>query len=399
MRTPRRLAESERQLAVAGLALVLTMAPWFSTAAVIADLRVRLDLGAIAASWLTIGVQLGFVLGAVASAVTGWADRLAAGRLMLVGAVAAAVANAAVIVAPDVATTLLARVLTGAALATVYPAGLRAASGWFRQGRGRALGWMVGGLTLGSALPHLVAGVGGLDWRVTIAVTSALTLLGGIVADRGLVEGPYQARPTRFAVRQIRAVLRRREFRFATLGYLGHMWELYAMWAWIGVFYAERWPGRSASLAAFGTIAAGALGAVYAGRLSDRLGRVRAASESLRWSGSAALVVGFLLDAPWPILLGVGATWGFWVVADSAQFSVIVSEHADPRTVGTALTLQLGSGFVLSVVTIFLIPVIVASHGWGWAFVFLVPGPLIGVWAMRRVRPARPAMAFASPYV
>ncbi len=388
-----------RQLRLTGLVLALGMTTWFSTAAVLGPLRDRLDLGTTAASLLTIAVQLGFVVGAVVSSITGLADRMSSGRLMAIGAVAASALNALVLLTPDAASTTAVRFGTGVALALVYPAGLRAVSGWFRQGRGRALGMMVAALTLGSALPHLLAAAGGVDWRLTVALSSVSTLGAGLLAEVALRDGPHLGAVVRFDRRQLSAVMRRREFRIATVGYLGHMWELYAMWAWIGVFYAERWPPRQASLAAFATIAVGGLGAVHAGRQSDRHGRDAAAVEALRWSGSVAVVIGFLLDAPWPILLGAGLVWGFWVVADSAQFSAVVSEHTDPRRAGTALTLQLGSGFVLSVLTIFAIPLVVDAGGWGWAFALLAPGPFLGAWAMRRLRPPAPAPGFANAHV
>lgn len=159
------------------------------------------------------------------------------------------------------------------------------------------------------------------------------------------------------------------------------------MWAWAAAFYGDVFESdRHASLAAFAVIGIGAAGSVYAGLLSDRVSRSQAAALAMKWSAAMAIVIGFLVDAPWPIVLGLGLIWGFWVVADSAQFSTIVSEVVDSSYVGTALTMQLAAGFTLTVFTIFLVPEIRDAYGWGWAFLLLAPGPILGAWAMRALQ-------------
>lgn len=367
--------------------LVAAMSPWFATAAVAADLRTRWALSVAEVSWLVIVVQLGFVVGAVASALTRLADRVAPHRLVLVGAAGAAGSTVLVVLADNYTVALFARGAAGAFLAGVYPPALKAMAGWYRTGRGTALGVMIGALTVGSALPHLVNALGGFPWQGTLLVVAALTMVGGLAIERFASEGPHAVATAAFDAGQLRAIVGDREFRLASLGYFGHMWELYAMWAWIGAFYADVVePDRGASLLAFLTIAAGAAGSVHAGRLSDRVGRSESAAVALRWSASVAVVVGFLVDAPWPLVTGVALVWGYWVVADSAQFSTVVTEVVDPRLVGTALTIQLATGFVLTVFTIFLVPIIRDAHGWGWAFLMLAPGPLLGVLAMRSLR-------------
>lgn len=386
-----RTTTARRELALLAIALVLAMSTWFSTAAVLGQLRAAWDLTRAEGSWLTIVVQLGFVAGALASAATNLADRVAPLRLILLGAVGAAVANAGVTLAGGLTPALAARFVTGACLAAVYPPALKAMSSWYREGRGFALGVMIGALTVGSALPHLVNGIGGLDWRATLLVASALTVAGGLVADRACTPGPYAVATAPFDPSQLRAIVRNPEFRLASAGYFGHMWELYAMWAWMAAFYGDVFEStRAASFAAFAVIGVGAAGAVYAGVVSDRRSRAEAAALAMRWSAATAIVIGFLVDAPAPLVVAVGLLWGFWVVADSAQFSTIVTEVTEPRYVGTALTVQLATGFVLTVFTIFLVPVVRDAHGWGWAFVLLAPGPVLGVWAMRRLR-RRPA--------
>ncbi len=364
------------------------MATWFSTAAVSGQLREDWNLSRTDSSWLSIVVQLGFVAGAIVLASTNLADRVAPRRLLFFGTVGAAASNAAVVVFDAYGPALVARFLTGVFLAGVYPPALKAMTSWYREGRGFAMGVMVGALTVGSALPHLINGMGGLDWQPTLLIASAATIVGGIIADRFCSDGPYTTAPAQFDPRQLVAILRSPKFRLASAGYFGHMWELYAMWAWIAAFYVDafdRPSPRAASLAAFAVIAAGAAGSVYAGLVSDRRSRPAAAALAMRWSGSVAVIIGFLVDAPTPLVVGIGLVWGFWVVADSAQFSTIVTEVVEPRYVGTALTIQLSAGFVLTVFTIFLVPVVRDAYSWGWAFLLLAPGPVLGVWAMHRL--------------
>jgi len=382
-----RFGNQRSQLGLLATALVLAMSPWFSTAAVLGELRSQWDLSNAAASWLTIVVQLGFVAGAVMSAATNLADRLPPRRLVLIGASGAALANALVVVGDRYDIAIVGRLLTGASLAMVYPPAMKAMSSWYRTGRGLALGVMIGALTVGSALPHLINALGGLAWKPTLLVVSAITLVGGLLAEGIGKDGPYAVGAAKFDPAQLRAIVANQQFRLASLGYFGHMWELYAMWSWIAAFYSDVFSSpRVASLAAFAVIGVGAAGSVYAGLVSDRRSRPEAAALAMRWSAGAAMLTGFLISAPWPIVLTAGIVWGFWVVADSAQFSAIVTEVTKARYVGTALTVQLAAGFVLTVFTIFLVPVVRDASSWGWAFVMLAPGPLLGAYAMRVLR-------------
>jgi MFS family permease len=261
---------------------------------------------------------------------------------------------------------------------------------WFRRGRGLALGTIVGALTLGSALPHLVNGLGGLDWRVVIYATSALTVAGGLVARVGVADGPFPFPRATFDPHQARYVFANRGVRLASLGYFGHMWELYAMWAWFVVFFrAVHGPGAGAAYATFAVIGVGALGCVAGGLLGDRWGRPQTTAAMMLASGTCALVIGLLAGVSTWVVLAVGLVWGFTVVADSAQFSTIVTERADQAYVGTALTLQLAVGFTLTVATIWLVPILERDVGWRWAFAFLAPGPLVGTLAMWRLAATR----------
>jgi MFS family permease len=377
-----------RALAVLAAALVLAMTTWFSASAVVPQLRAEWSLGDTAAAWLTIAVQLGFVAGALLSSVLNLADVIAPRVVILAGAAGAAAANALLGAVSGAGAAIPLRFLTGFFLAGVYPPALKLMATWFRRGRGTALGILVGALTLGSAMPHLVNGLGGLDWHTVVYATSALTLAGGLLA-LAVPDGPYPFPEATFDPHQARRVFGNRGVRLASLGYFGHMWELYAMWAWFVVFYATAVDdGAGAAYATFAVIAAGALGCWVGGILGDRIGRPETTALAMAVSGTCALLIGLFLDAPAWAVLAIGLVWGFTVVADSAQFSTLVTEHADQAYVGTALTMQLALGFTLTVATIWLLPFFADAVGWRWAFAFLAPGPALGVLAMLRLRAA-----------
>jgi MFS family permease len=383
-------------LAVLALAMVLAMTTWFSATAVLPELRDQWDLSTRSSSWLTISVQVGFVIGAVLSAMFNLADVIAARRLIFLGSLGAGLANLSLLWASGLETAIPARLATGAFLAGVYPPALKAMSTWFRVGRGTALGVMVGALTVGSATPHLINGVGGLSVDLVIVATSLLTVAGGLVAERLGRDGPFPFPPAVFDPRQAGRVFRSRPVLLASAGYFGHMWELYAMWAWIAVFlrdvFTDRgWsdPGQAASLFAFAMIGVGAIGSWVGGVLGDRWGRAESTMVAMTFSALSAVLIGFLREGPLALVIIVGLMWGFWVVADSAQFSAIVTEVAEQQYVGTAVTLQLAFGFTLTVITIWLVPVIRDASGWGWAFLMLAPGPALGLAAMALLRSDR----------
>jgi len=373
------------------VAMFLAMTTWFSASAVVPQLRELWELGPTGASMLTIAVQLGFVAGALVSAIMGTADVFAPRRVMLLGAIGAAVANGALLVADSASVAIGLRFATGFFLAGVYPPGLKEMATWFRLRRGTALGVMVGALTLGSALPHLVNGLGGLDWRLVIATTSLLTIAGGMVAAT-MPAGPFPFPKAPFDPRLTLAVVRNRRLRLASYGYFGHMWELYAMWTWIGTFlassFAEAGVGSAARWGAFATfaaIAAGSAGSVLGGVIADHRTRTYAAGLSMVLSGIAAATIGLLWSGPPALVVVAAMVWGFWVVADSAQFSTLAIEVTDPQYVGTAVTLQLAIGFVLTVGSIWLVPVLLEAWGFRTVFLVLVPGPLLGTIAMVRL--------------
>jgi MFS family permease len=380
-------------LALLAIALILSMSTWFSATAVVPQLRDAWDLTFAESAALTIAVQLGFVLGAIVSAAGTLADVFSSRWVIVAGALGAALANAGLAFTETPAVAIGLRAATGFFLAGVYPPALKLMATWFRERRGRALGILVGALTIGSALPHLVNALGGLDWRVVVGATSALTAVGAAIVALGVREGPHPFPRARFDPRQIARVLRQREVRLASLGYFGHMWELYAMWAWFLVLFSDalgtdRGSANSgAAVATFAVIGIGSLGCWAGGLLGDAGNRSRTTAVMMAVSGSCALVSAVFSGGPWPLLLAVGLVWGFSVVGDSAQFSTLVTEFADQTYVGTALTLQLALGFTLTVSTIWLVPAIERSAGWGWALAVLAAGPALGVIAMMRLAP------------
>jgi MFS family permease len=390
-----------RALILLSLTLVLSMSTWFSASAVIPQLRTAWHLTSALAAWLTIAVQLGFVAGALVSSLLNISDVIAPRHVVFGGSIGAAIANGLLHVAGGSSVGLLLRFFTGVFLAGIYPPALKLMSTWFRTGRGNALGILVGALVVGTAIPHLLNGLGGLDWRIVISGTSALTLAGGIIAEFAVHEGPFPFPRATFDPRQAGRVFANRGVRLASLGYFGHMWELYAMYAWFLAFFsahrlARGLPGGPVpAYATFAVIASGGVGCWIGGLSGDRWGRTRTTALMMTISAACALIIGFLFDAPSWVVLAVGLVWGFTIVADSAQFSTMVTELADQAYVGTAVTLQLAIGFTLTVATIWLIPALVAIAGWRLAFAFLAPGPVLGVLAMLRLKASPEAVKIA----
>ena len=393
-----------RALGLLSLAELLALSLWFSASAVLPALSREWALGDAGRAGLTIAVQAGFIVGTLAAALTNLPDVVSPRALMMWGALAGAVINAGLALGTEhLGPALVLRFLTGVCLAGTYPPAMKIAATWFRAGRGLAIGLLVAALTVGSAAPHLIRGLTDLPWRHTLLAASVLAALGALTVTL-VTEGPYRFPPARFDLRMATAVLRERGPRLACLGYFGHMWELYAMWTWLGAFLAASleargggsFAGLNASAATFACVGlAGALGAYGGGALADRWGRTTLTMAAMALSGLCALLIGFTFAGPPLATLLVALVWGATVIADSAQFSTAVTELAPAAYVGTALTTQTCLGFALTMASIWLIPPVVGLIGWRWAFGMLAIGPALGVVAMGRLRALPEAAAMA----
>jgi MFS family permease len=380
------------QLAWLSLAMFLGMTMWFSATAATAPIVAEFQVPPATAAWLTMAVQGGFVVGTLISAVLNLPDVINPRKLFRIGCIVGALANAALAVAGGPILMIVLRAVTGAALAWVYPPGMKIAAGWFQDKRGAALGVLIGALTIGSAFPHLLAAASAtVPWRMLILTASVFAIAGGAIVVAVVRDGPYVAASAPFDPAAVGRVFADRQTRRATLGYLGHMWELYAVWTWIAAFASAgagaAMRGTPASITgsavAFTTIASGAAGSAVAGAFADRIGKARIATWAMLVSGTCCVAAGLIFQAPTPVLFLFAAIWGIAVVADSAQLSALVAQYSPRDHVGTALTVQTCAGFLLTIVSIRLLPLAAETIGWQWVFLCLAPGPFLGALALR----------------
>ncbi|WP_270375362.1 MFS transporter [Marinicauda sp. Alg238-R41] len=381
-----------RSLALIALCQVLALSSWFAGAAALPALQAATDLDAFTRAALSSSVQIGFVAGALVSASLGLSDRFDPRRVFAAGAGLAALTTLAIILTPPGSLAMAGlRLLTGASLALVYPVGMKLAASWAKGDAGLLIGLLVGALTLGSALPHLFALDGAdVNWRTPFVWAAALAGLSAVLI--GFCQaGPAFVRARAFDPRAFVLAIRRADLRYANLGYLGHMWELYAFWAWAGAFLLAYFQARSLSASAIGSltfliIASGALGALGAGWLADRIGRTPVAAGAMLISGACALLTGLAWPLGPGVMIALLLVYGVSVIADSAQFSAAIAELAPRDQAGSLLTLQTALGFALTAVSVQALPYWVGVTGWQFAFAPLAIGPAIGVWAMLRLR-------------
>ncbi len=374
------------------IALVFSISTWFSATAVIPQLQSIWRLSPGTAAWLTIAVQIGFVVGAVISSLFNLADLLPSRYTIMISSTGASIANFLLLFAGGSDYGIPLRFATGFFIAGVYPPAFKLLSTWFRENRGLALGILAAALVTGNGTPHLINALGGLDWRIVISVTSLQALLGGLICGFLIQEGPYSFPRAEADLRQVRFAMENRGVRLATLGYVGHMWELFAMSAWILIFFVDVYAyhdvqlASAAALTTFGIFLSGGVGSWLGGYLGDRWGRTNTTILLMAISGACAVLIGLIYRSNVFVTLLIALIWGATIVGDSAQFSTMVTETADQAHVGTALTIQLAAGFAITVVTIWLLPYLRDWFSWRWAFALLAPGPLVGIWAMLRLK-------------
>ena len=379
-------------LALLSFAELLGMSVWLAASAIAPHFQARWGLTAAESGFLTSAVQVGFVAGTLVAAVLNLADVLPSRGYFAGAALLAAGANAALLVVPEPALGIGTRFLTGFFLAGVYPPAMKMAATWFRSRRGLAIGTVVGALTVGKATPYLIGALGGAAPGPILGATSGAATLAAFLVFAGYRDGPFAFERRPFSWTLVGEVVRRRRWRLVTGGYLGHMWELYSFWTWIGAWLAAsaaraagEGPRAGTTLVAFFAIAIGGAGCVWGGWVADRIGRERLVVRAMTLSGATALAIGLVFGGPLWLVAMVASFWGFFVIADSAQFSALVTESVPPHAVGTALTLQTSLGFLLTTVTIQLVPYLAESSGWRWAFAALAAGPALGIAAIRRL--------------
>ena len=354
---------------------------WFAGNAVLSDLQLALGLPGAALGYITSAVQLGFIAGTLAFAFFALSDIVSPRLVFFLCALAGAAANtASYALAEGLASLLVLRFATGFFLAGIYPVGMRIATGWYRDDLGKALGLLVGALVFGTAFPHLLKGLGAaLPAQQVMLGVSALALTGGAAMFALVPDGPYLSRGARFDPRALASVFGAANFRASAFGYFGHMWELYAFWAFVPLVIAAHAAGLKVSLWTFAIIAAGALGCIAGGLVSLRHGSARVAFAQLSASGVCCLLSPLMFHAPTPLFLAFLLFWGMVVAGDSPQFSALNAAYAPRERVGSALTIANCIGFAITIGSVELLNAAAGPLGATWLFLLLAPGPALGL--------------------
>lgn len=389
----RGLNTKTRSITILVIAQVSALSLWFISAAVLPDMLREFSISAGRQAALNSAVPAGFVLGALMSALLGLSDRFDPRRLFFIcSCIASASGFALLVFEPGGNASILMRFITGAMLAGVYPVGMKIAVGWGKEDRGLLVGLLVGALTFGSASPHLVAWLGGAEWRLVIKIVSSFTLLSAVLILFAKL-GPYHAKSPAFKMSSITQAWTNKRVRYAYLGYFGHMWELYAMWAWIGVAtYAsysltltETDAVSFSKITAFLAIGLGGVACFFGGYWADKIGKARVTVIAMILSTSGAVLTALTFGgAPW-ITFVVVIIWGIAIIPDSPQFSALVADSAPPEIAGSLMTFQTAIGFALTIFTVQITPYVVAWTSWPTVILIMAIGPLFGIYFMRKL--------------
>ena len=363
---------------------------WFAGNAVIPDLVQELQLSEMAVGYVTSAVQFGFIIGTLLFAFLSVADRISPGKVFLGCAILGAGANALTVYSGSFTLLMASRFATGFFLAGIYPVGMKIASDWHKEGLGKALGYLVGALVLGTAFPHLIKFItSDLPWRTILFATSWLATFGGILLYLAVPDGPFQNNKGAFKPSAMFRLFKDANFRSAAFGYFGHMWELYAFWAFVPVmlgYYSKINPGIDLNIGfcSFLIIGIGSISCAVGGNWSLKIGSKKVAFLSLIASGLCCLLSPFIFQLPFfPFMIFLLA-WGIFVVSDSPQFSTLVAESADRSFVATGLTIVNSIGFAITILSIQLVNTLWANWESTWVFLILGLGPALGVWAISR---------------
>jgi len=384
----------QRSNALLIAANIFAMSLWFVSSAILPDMLRETMITTFRQAALASGVQVGFVSGALIIAFIGLADRYDPRGIFCFSALMASLANFLLIYADigsDFAIGL--RFVVGLFLAGVYPVAMKIAIGWGQKDRGFLVGLVVGALTIGAAVPHLFSFFGGAEWRYAIVLTSCLGAIGGLLVLATRL-GPFDVRGTSFNSKAVGLAWSNKLIRYAYLGYLGHMWELYAMWTWLSTLlgvsflyhYQQGYAEQLASIVTFWAIALGGIATIFAGRLADSSGKANLTIYAMLLSGTAAVGTAMSFGGPVWLTIVFALIWGITVIPDSAQFSALVADDAPGELSGSLLTLQTALGFTLTIFTVQVTPVAAEIFGWPVTIALLALGPLFGIFAMRRYK-------------
>jgi predicted MFS family arabinose efflux permease len=376
---------------------------WFAGNAIMSDLQVAFSLPEGSLGPITASVQLGFITGTLVFALLMVADRFSPSKVFFASALLASLGNVGVAtVADGYLGVLLLRFLTGFFLAGIYPVGMKISADWYAKGLGRALGYLVGALVLGTAFPHFIRFQGGnLPWTTVLWITSGVATLGGLAIWLLVPDGPHRRRGSGFRPGVIAEMFRYPKFRAAAFGYFGHMWELYAFWAFVPVLLATYAAAHheliDVSGWSFFIIGIGGLGCVLGGYASGKYGSDNVAFGMLLTSGLCCLLLPFVANLAWPLFATLLLLWGFTVVGDSPQFSTLVAQNAPPEFVGSALTLVNSIGFAITIGSIQLLQWAALAWSPTWMFWLLIPGPIFGLLALRQLTAKKPQTTNPEP--